>query len=127
MGIGADLIATAFRGTTSRVAGLSFAELASETLAFHSKAFPELSRSKLEFMGFVQYRTGGEYHLNQSGDGQGAAQGRGEVQGPGYDHFSTYKTTARERRPVTALRDLLEFKCGPIPHAAADGSGGECR
>ena len=60
IGIGADLIQLAFRGTTSRVAGLSLTDLASETLVFHTKAYPELNRTKLEFMGFVQYRTGRE-------------------------------------------------------------------
>ena len=34
--------------------------------------------------------------------------------GPGYDHFSTYKTLL-ENRPVTALQDLLEFKLAPSP------------
>ena len=112
IGIGADLIALAFKGTTSRVAGLSLRELASETLSFHTKAFPELNRSKLEFMGFVQYRTGGEYHLN-SPEMAKALHAAVEA-GPGYDHFSTYKTLL-ENRPVTALRDLLELKPAATP------------
>ncbi|MEB3320698.1 MAG: glutamate synthase large subunit [Cyanobium sp.] len=114
IGIGADLIELAFKGTTSRVAGLSLAELASETLSFHTKAFPELNRSKLEFMGFVQYRTGGEYHLN-SPEMAKALHAAVEA-GPGYDHFTTYKTLL-ENRPVTSLRDLLELRpaAAPLP------------
>ncbi|KKZ14693.1 MAG: glutamate synthase [Candidatus Synechococcus spongiarum 15L] len=112
VGVGADLIATAFRGTTSRVAGLSFAELASETLAFHSKAFPELSRSKLEFMGFVQYRTGAEYHLNSPD--MAKVLHKAIAQGPDYDHFTTYQQLL-EQRPATTLRDLLEFRVAPSP------------
>jgi len=112
IGIGADLIALAFKGTTSRVAGLSLSELASETLSFHAKAFPELNRSKLEFMGFVQYRTGGEYHLN-SPEMAKALHAAVEA-GPGYDHFATYKTLL-ENRPVTALRDLLELRTAATP------------
>ena len=112
IGLGADVIATAFTGTTSRVAGMTLAELANETLSLHAKAFPELNRSKLEFMGFVQYRTGGEYHLN-SPDMAKALHAAVKT-GPGYDHFSTYKTLL-ENRPVTALRDLLEFKLAPTP------------
>ena len=110
IGLGADLIELAFKGTTSRVAGLSLAELASETLSFHAKAFPELNRTKLEFMGFVQYRTGGEYHLNSPE--MAKALHAAVKAGPGYDHFSTYKTLL-ENRPVTALRDLLELKPAP--------------
>jgi glutamate synthase (ferredoxin) len=112
IGIGADLIELAFKGTTSRVAGLSLSELASETLTFHSKAFPELDRTKLEFMGFVQYRTGGEYHLNSPE--MAKALHAAVKTGPGYDHFSTYQTLL-ENRPVTALRDLLELKPATTP------------
>jgi len=112
IGIGADLIALAFTGTTSRVAGLSLADLASETLAFHAKAYPELNRTKLEFMGFVQYRTGGEYHLNSPE--MAKALHAAVAAGPGYDHFSTYQTLL-EHRPVTALRDLLELRSAATP------------
>ena len=112
IGIGADLIALAFSGTTSRVAGLSLSDLASETLAFHAKAYPELNRNKLEFMGFVQYRTGGEYHLNSPE--MAKALHAAVKAGPGYDHFSTYQTLL-ENRPVTALRDLLQLTPAAVP------------
>ncbi len=112
IGIGADLIQLAFSGTTSRVAGLSLTDLATETLVFHTKAYPELNRTKLEFMGFVQYRTGGEYHLNSP---EMAKALHGAVKaGPGYDHFSTYQTLL-EHRPITALRDLLQLKPAATP------------
>ncbi|MFN7900681.1 MAG: glutamate synthase large subunit [Synechococcaceae cyanobacterium] len=112
IGIGSDLIELAFRGTTSRIAGLGLADLASETLTFHSKAFPELDRSKLEFMGFVQYRSGGEYHMNSPE--MAKALHAAVAAGPGYDHFSTYRTLL-ENRPITALRDLLELKPAATP------------
>jgi glutamate synthase (ferredoxin) len=112
IGIGADLIDLAFKGTTSRVAGLSLTDLASETLAFHSKAFPELNRSKLEFMGFVQYRTGGEFHMNSPE--MAKVLHSAVAAGPGYDHFATYKRLL-EGRPLTALRDLLELTPAPTP------------
>jgi len=112
IGLGADVIQKAFAGTTSRVAGMTLSELANETLSLHAKAFPELNRSKLEFMGFVQYRTGGEYHLNSPE--MSKALHSAVKAGPGYDHFSTYRTLL-ENRPVTALRDLLEFKLAAEP------------
>jgi glutamate synthase (ferredoxin) len=112
IGIGADLIDIAFTGTTSRVAGLSLHDLASETLAFHAKAYPELNRTKLEFMGFVQYRTGGEFHLNNPE--MSKALHAAVAAGPGYDHFSTYRTILANR-PVTSLRDLLELRPAPVP------------
>ena len=112
IGLGADVIETAFSGTTSRVAGMTLAELANETLSMHAKAFPELNRSKLEFMGFVQYRNGAEYHRNNPELSK--ALHKALAQGPGYDHFSTYKTLL-ENRPVMALRDLLEFEVASTP------------
>jgi glutamate synthase (ferredoxin) len=112
IGLGADVVETAFTGTTSRVAGMTLAELANETLSMHAKAFPELNRSKLEFMGFVQYRSGAEYHRNNPELSK--ALHKAVVQGPGYDHFSTYQALL-ENRPVMALRDLLEFKLAPTP------------
>ncbi len=114
IGIGADIIELAFKGTTSRVAGISLKELASETLTFHAKAFPELDRTKLEFMGFVQYRNGGEFHLNSPE--MSKALHKAVKAGPGYDHFSTYQSLL-EGRPATSLRDLLSFRkaISPLP------------
>ena len=112
IGLGADVVETAFTGTTSRVAGMTLAELANETLSMHAKAFPELNRSKLEFMGFVQYRSGAEYHRNNPELSK--ALHKAVAQGPGYDHFSTYQALL-QNRPVMALRDLLEFKLAPTP------------
>ena len=112
IGLGADVVETAFTGTTSRVAGMTLAELANETLSMHAKAFPELNRSKLEFMGFVQYRSGAEYHRNNPELSK--ALHKAVAQGPGYDLFSTYQALL-ENRPVMALRDLLEFKLAPTP------------
>ncbi|KGG13542.1 MULTISPECIES: glutamate synthase large subunit [Prochlorococcus] len=107
VGIGSDIIDLAFKGTTSRIAGLSLKELAIETLLFHAKAYPELDRKKLEFLGFVQYRSGAEYHLNNPD--MSKALHNAVKKGPQYDHFNTYKSLL-ENRPATALRDLLTLR-----------------
>ena len=41
--VSVPMIALAFSGTTSRVAGMTLVELARETLSLHAKAFPELN------------------------------------------------------------------------------------
>lgn len=112
IGLAADLIEIAFQGTTSRVAGLSIDELARETLVFHAKAFPELNQSKLEFVGFVQYRSTGEYHSNSPE--MAKLLHKAVAAGSDYDHYGTFKTLL-ESRPVTALRDLLEFRVASTP------------
>ncbi|MBW4645087.1 MAG: glutamate synthase subunit alpha [Goleter apudmare HA4340-LM2] len=106
IGIGGDLLALGFRGTTSRIAGLSISELAQEVLSFHHKAFPELTTKKLENLGFVQYRRGGEYHMNSPELTKALHKA---VDGKKYDHYEVYKQHL-QTRPVTALRDLLDFQ-----------------
>ncbi|MEG4574001.1 glutamate synthase-related protein [Microcoleus sp. N3A4] len=131
IGIGGDLLDLGFKGTVSRIGGLSVAELANEVMSFHSQAFPELILKKLENYGFVQYRRGGEYHMNspemakalhkavttfkaQTNSNGNGAQAKMEPIGSknsetAYDHYEVYKKQL-ENRPVTALRDLLDFQ-----------------
>nr|ABE11453.1 ferredoxin-dependent glutamate synthase, Fd-GOGAT [uncultured Prochlorococcus marinus clone HOT0M-5C8] len=107
VGIGSDLIKIAFDGTTSRIAGITLKELTNESIAIHSKAYPEIDLKKLEFLGFVQFRNNGEYHSNNPE--MSKVLHSALKQGPGYDHFETYKTLIRNR-PITSLRDLLTIK-----------------
>jgi glutamate synthase (ferredoxin) len=113
IGIGADLLELGFQGTTSRVSGVSIRELAQEVLSFHCKAFPEITIKKLENLGFVQYRPGGEYHMNSP---ELAKALHKAVDGKQYDHYEVYQQHLKNR-PVTALRDLLDFQSDrkPIP------------
>jgi len=106
IGIGSDLLNLGFYGTTSRLGGLSLADLANEVVSFHSRAFPELNRKKLENYGFVQYRPGGEYHMNNPEMAKALHKAVASSQ---YDHYQVYRQQL-ERRPATALRDLLDFK-----------------
>ncbi|MEH2323192.1 MAG: glutamate synthase-related protein [Nostoc sp.] len=111
IGIGGDLIELGFRGTTSRIGGLSVSELADEVLSFHSKAFPELTTNKLQNLGFVQYRPGGEYHMNSPEMVKALHKA---LDGKNYDHYEVYKKHL-QGRPVTALRDLLDFQGDSTP------------
>jgi glutamate synthase (ferredoxin) len=105
IGIGGDLLNTAFFGTASRLGGLTMRDLANETLSFHTRAFPELSIKKLENFGFVQYRPGGEYHMNSP---EMAKYLHKAVADKNYDHYALYNKYLSER-PLTALRDLLDL------------------
>ncbi|MGF1570578.1 MAG: glutamate synthase-related protein [Nodosilinea sp.] len=105
IGIGPDLLDLAFRGTTSRLGGLSLTDLAQETISFHQRAFPELTAKKLHNMGFVQSRPSGEYHMNNPAMTKLLHKAVANRQ---YDHYELYRTQL-ENRPLTALRDLLEF------------------
>lgn len=118
IGLGPDLMELGFRGTTSRVGGLGIAELAQETNAFHQRAFPQLSLKKLENAGFIQYRPGGEYHLNNPDMAKALHKAVAQKQ---YHHYHIYQQLL-QNRPITALRDLLAFKSdrAPIPLAEVE-------
>ncbi|MEY3869816.1 MAG: hypothetical protein RLZZ338_3707 [Cyanobacteriota bacterium] len=119
IGIGADLLELGFKGTVSRIGGLSIAELASEVISFHSKAFPQLTIKKLENLGFVQCRPGGEYHMNSPEMSKALHKAvtsfqtlvKGNFQAPSeaIDYYELYRKLL-ENRPITALRDLLDFQ-----------------
>ena len=106
IGIGGDLLHLGFSGTASRLGGLSVADLAQEVLSFHCRAFPELAGKKLENYGFVQFRPGGEYHMNSP---EMAKHLHKAVATKNYDHYESYKKYL-QGRPLTALRDLLDFQ-----------------
>ncbi|NET09021.1 MAG: glutamate synthase subunit alpha, partial [Symploca sp. SIO2B6] len=105
IGIGSELLNVAFKGTTSRIGGLTIAELAQEVALMHQRAFPELTAKKLLNFGFVQYRKNGEYHMNSP---QMAKALHEAVETKQYNHYEVYKQYLLGR-PVTALRDLLDF------------------
>lgn len=106
IGLGMEVINTAFFGTTSRVGGLTLPEIANEVISFHKIAYPILTK-KLENYGFFNYRPGGEYHMNSPE--MSKALHKAVASGGSYDHYQLY-TKYLENRPVTALRDLLEIK-----------------
>jgi len=68
LGLGQDVIDACFTGTTSRLGGLTLADLGAEVLAQHAEAFPapgedgEVSLPGLSSPGIIKWRKGGEYH-----------------------------------------------------------------
>lgn len=106
IGIGPDLLQLGFSGTASRLGGLSVADLAQEVLSFHCRAFPQLTIKKLENFGFVNYRPGGEYHMNSP---EMAKHLHKALATKNHDHYELYQKYLQER-PLTALRDLLDFQ-----------------
>jgi glutamate synthase (ferredoxin) len=119
IGLGRKLMDIAFTGTPSRVGGLKVAELAQELINLHLKAFPQLEGKKLENFGFVNYRPGGEYHMNSPEMAKSlhkaveaykiGANGTNGANQSAYDHFDLYHQYLANR-PVTALRDLLDLQ-----------------
>ncbi|GMY19377.1 ferredoxin-dependent glutamate synthase, chloroplastic [Fagus crenata] len=112
-GLGKEVVDLAFCGSVSKVGGLTFDELARETLSFWVKAFSEDTAKRLENFGFIQFRPGGEYHGNNP---EMSKLLHKAVRQKSESAFSVYQQHLANR-PVNVLRDLLEFKSdrAPIP------------
>ncbi|KAL1351164.1 hypothetical protein HN51_015114 [Arachis hypogaea] len=112
-GLGKEVVDLAFRGSMSKIGGLTFDELARETLSFWVKAFSEDTAKRLENFGFIQFRPGGEYHANNP---EMSKLLHKAVRQRSQSAFSVYQQHLANR-PVNVLRDLLEFKSdrAPIP------------
>ncbi|XP_038701775.1 ferredoxin-dependent glutamate synthase, chloroplastic isoform X1 [Tripterygium wilfordii] len=105
-GLGKDVVDLAFCGSVSSIGGLTFDELARETLSFWVKAFSEDTAKRLENFGFIQFRPGGEYHGNNP---EMSKLLHKAVRQKSESAFSIYQQHLANR-PVNVLRDLLEFK-----------------
>jgi len=112
LGLGTEIVNLAFSGSTSRIGGLSFKELANEIITFHELGFKNLNKNKLNNYGFVQYRPGCEYHLNNPDMAKALHKA---VRTYKSEFYEGYKNILYNR-PPTNLRDLLQIKSdnGPI-------------
>ena len=116
-GIGPELIDVAFKGTVSRIGGLTLDELAAETKMFVDSAFPGESETmdKLKISGMYQVKPNGEYH----GNNQEMSKLLHKAIGLGGDapDAESYKLYEEHRntRPATCLRDRLDIKSDRKP------------
>lgn len=116
LGLDNELVDLAFRGTTSRLEGLSLMELFNENLSMYVKAFVLDIPKKLINQGYVQYRPSAEYHVNNpemSKTLHKAVRSKDKIL------FNKYKKLL-EDRPLTNLRDLLDLSSDRSPILLTD-------
>ena len=115
-GLGRDVVDTAFRGSVSRIGGLSLADLQAEAEAFWSKGFPDKPMTKLEDYGFIQSRPRGEHHANNQTMAKLLHKAIGLSAGSAADAdaYAAYRRHFDET-PVAVLRECLEL----VPASAA--------
>eukprot|EP00980_Cylindrotheca_fusiformis_P015855 scaffold4637_cov128-Cylindrotheca_fusiformis.AAC.26 len=124
LGLGDEVIGRSFKGTTSRIGGMGFEDIASETVMMR----PEEVKAKMKLVNYGYYKPVpklGEYHINSSDlakllhnaigmdKGVSAASNRDELENDGvnpksvadYEIFKKSLATA----PLANIRDLLEF------------------
>jgi len=125
LGVGNEVIDTCFTGTTSRIGGVGFEDLAKETVMMR----PEVAEMKMKLINYGFYKPVpalGEYHINSSDlakllhDAIGldkkvsAATNRDELENDGVKPASVanYEIFRKslESAPLANIRDLFDFE-----------------
>jgi glutamate synthase domain-containing protein 2/glutamate synthase domain-containing protein 1/glutamate synthase domain-containing protein 3 len=112
VGLEPDLVERYFTGTTSRIGGIGLDVLARETLARHSRAYPQgarpASEERLSNGGVHAWRRGGEHHQwnpETIADVQDAVRHGGQE---AYERFTAHVNSESTRK--AALRGLLKLR-----------------
>lgn len=105
LGLNSQVVQLAFRGTTSRLEGLSLQEIFDENLSTYQQAFVYDMPKRLINQGYVQYRPSAEYHVNNPEMSKTLHKA---VRSKDANLYLKYKTLL-EDRPTTNLRDLLKI------------------
>nr|QCI08325.1 glutamate synthase [Ptilothamnion sphaericum] len=105
LGLGQDIVDLSFSGTTSRLGGLNLDELFQSSSNLYRSAFDINLPKKLPNLGYVQYRPGAEYHVNNPEMSKTLHKA---VRNNDHNLYSKYKKLLIDREPVN-LRDLLSF------------------
>ena len=113
LGVNATVIDKCFTGTASRLSGIGFAEIAAETLHFHTKAFSgNEDDASLEEAGYFRFRRNGEFHAYNPTVFKSLHQ---FVKAGEAEDYEKYIDAVESGEP-SSLRDLLAFKPStPIP------------
>lgn len=104
LGLGADIVDLSFKGTTARISGLDMKELFNEVLVTYNNAFVTLPK-KLPNLGYVQYRPGAEYHINNPEMSKVLHKA---VRFNDTQLYTKY-ISLFDSKPVTNLRDVLKI------------------
>ena len=117
-GLGSEVIDTAFKGTVSRIGGLTMDDLAGETGMFSQASFPGEGEimDKLGARGMFQVKPNLEYHANNQEMSKLLHKaidlgGKGEGSEDAYKLYEEH----RNERPVTCLRDMLVIESDREP------------
>ena len=103
LGVSDEVIEHAFPGTTSRIGGVGYEQLANDVLERHAMAYPS---EKLIHGGWYKYRRDGDYHANAPEVWRALHK---VAQGGNHEDYKQF-TEIVNNRPPAALRDLLRFR-----------------
>jgi len=121
IGLGKELIDTAFVGTPSRIGGLTFNDVAEEVAEWHETAKIIDPKKPLKNYGFVKYYQKAEHHQWNPPMSRllHKALRSKDVNGEGLDFYKTYQENIEGTVP-SVIRDMLEIKSDRAPVDIAD-------
>ncbi|HZK94879.1 MAG TPA: glutamate synthase large subunit, partial [Prolixibacteraceae bacterium] len=114
VGISNELIENYFKGTPSRIGGISYEEIFKEAMMFHDEAFLNPSKK-------VQFSTVGEYHYRNNGEfhawnPQSVALLQWATRTDDYQIYKKFSKLVDEQNAKPAfIRGALKWKKNPIP------------
>ena len=117
IGIGQEVMDSAFVGTPSRIGGMSTSDIAEEVFTCHETAFPsEGDRiTMLQNYGFVKFYAKKDFHENNPpmsrllhASLKKARESKEVADGEGFDMYKVFQEQVRNT-PATTIRDMLEI------------------
>lgn len=118
LGIDDTVVDRCFKGTASRIKGITFELIAEDALRFHERGFPSrytINIPGLPESGEYHWRDGGEAHIN---DPTSIANIQDAVRTKNDKSYEAYSLSEYEQIKSCTLRGMLDFKfeeCIPIP------------
>jgi glutamate synthase (NADH) len=118
LGIAEDVVERCFSGTTSRIQGMTFEQIAEDAFDLHERGYP--SRKIVRVPGLPET---GEYHWRDNGEGHvndpvSLANIQDAVRMKNDKSYEAYSRSEYEQIKNCTLRGLLDFdydQCTPIP------------
>ncbi|KAI1506569.1 glutamate synthase [Biscogniauxia marginata] len=118
LGVDDEVVERCFKGTASRIKGLTFELIAEDAFRFHERGYP--SRYTVEIPGLPEsgeyhWRDGGEPHIN---DPASIANIQDAVRTKNDKSYEAYSRSEYEQIKACTLRGMLDFKfeeSNPIP------------
>jgi len=122
IGIGAEIIDECFTGTTSRIGGINYAQVAESVSARHALAYPaepsQRAHRELEVGGEYQWRREGEYHLFNP---ETVFRLQHATREGKYEIFKQYtKAVDDASESLATLRGLFRFKTEDVTPISID-------
>nr|YP_009399875.1 glutamate synthase [Tolypiocladia glomerulata]ARW69694.1 glutamate synthase [Tolypiocladia glomerulata] len=105
LGLANDIVNISFLNTTSRISGINSEDLFLQTLDVYKSSFVKELPKKLPNLGYVQYRPGAEYHVNNPEMSKTLHKA---VRNSDSLLYEKYRSLLQNRDPAN-LRDLLSL------------------